>query len=249
LRHHLRRRRRRGKRTGVIGKQRIAIFTGFDPKDPLELALAAAILGHELRHAEQRLPDDGQELFALEELADETLDRKMADREGDRALYHFKPTEMDADDAAATFLGRRHPDQVAPMLESFDSPWAGSRTPPGCIANSPAKTVAFLFQPKELAEDPARGSDDTTFEERLRQISSAAPRPSGGCVRPAGHRIGGGLPGVNPVSRPSFVATRRLTASIGGSRDRGPMSGEGECGIGLKPRRSSHIGAISGINA
>jgi hypothetical protein len=159
---------------GVIWKQRIAIFTGFDARDPLEVALVAAVLRHELRHAEQRLSRGGRELFALDELADETLNQKMADREGDRALYHFKPTEMDADDAAATFLGLRHPDQVAPMLESFDSPLARSKTPPGPIADLSAKTVAFLFQLKELAEDLARGRDGTAIEERLRQISDAA---------------------------------------------------------------------------
>jgi hypothetical protein len=60
------------------------------------------------------------------------------------------------------------------MLASFDSPLARSNTPPGPIAALSAKTVAFLFQLKELAEDSARGPDGTAFEERLRRISGAA---------------------------------------------------------------------------
>lgn len=50
---------------------------------------------------------------------------------------------------------------------------ARSNTPPEAIADLPAKTVAFMFIFREIAEDPAHFAN-ISFERRLEHISAEA---------------------------------------------------------------------------
>jgi hypothetical protein len=159
----------------ILVKQRIATYIEFDQTDSLELAIAAAKLRHELRHAEQRLSPRGDELFALDELADQIVKWKVGGLPGGVYLYNAKPTEIDANAAAAAYLRKAHTLEVPGILKSKDGVLARSKTPPEALDDLPAKTVAFIFQFREIAEDPARRGA-MTFEERLASISDSAAR-------------------------------------------------------------------------
>jgi hypothetical protein len=157
----------------VINKQRIAVYAEFDEADPLELAILGAKLRHELRHAEQRLSASAGELFSLAELADQVARVKVGGLKGGASLYNLMPTEVDANAAAAGFLRAHHGAVVADVLRGDDAALARSNTPPEEIADLPAKTVAFIFIFREIAEDPAH-FPNMTFDVRLEQISPAA---------------------------------------------------------------------------
>jgi|GEM_PF-5125976 len=157
----------------VINKQRIAIYADFDETDPLDLAIVGGKLRHELRHAEQRLSACGPELFNLVELADEIARVKVGGLPGGASIYNLMPVEVDANAAAAGFLRAHHGTVVAEILRGNDAALARSNTPPGDIADLPAKTVAFMFVFREIAENPAQFAN-ITFERRLEHISSAA---------------------------------------------------------------------------
>jgi hypothetical protein len=70
-------------------------------------------------------------------------------------LYHLEPIEMDANAASALFVRCSYPETLAALLASEDAVLARSNTPPGDLRDLPAKTVAFMFVLREIAEDPA----------------------------------------------------------------------------------------------
>jgi len=157
----------------VIGKQRIAIYTDFDEADPVELAIVGAKLRHELRHAEQRLSPVAAELFSLAEFADEIASRRVGGLPGGALIYNLMPIELDANAAAADFLAAHHPAAVTDILDGEDAALARSNTPPEAIIDLPAKTVAFMFVFREIAEDP-NVFPNMPFERRLGHISETA---------------------------------------------------------------------------
>lgn len=157
----------------VINKQRIAVYADFDEDDPLELAMLGGKLRHELRHAEQRLHPVGPELFSLAELADEIARVKVGGLPKGALLYNLMPIELDANAAAARFLRTHHGALVADILRGDDAVLARSNTPPEAIADLPAKTVAFMFIFREIAEDPTHFAN-ISFEHRLGRISVEA---------------------------------------------------------------------------
>lgn len=148
---------------------RIAIYEDVDEDDPVAIAILAATLRHELRHAEQH-ETCGEALRPLDELADCVVSWKVGGLSGSGLLYNFKPTELDANGASAMFLRRHYPDEVEVILEGEDSALARSNTPPGSLLDLPAKTVAFLFSFREVAEDPARTPSGLGFRQRLGYI-------------------------------------------------------------------------------
>lgn len=77
------------------GKHRIAIYEEVDAEDRVAVAIMAATLRHELRHAEQREALGG-DLFALDELADQLVSWKVGGMPKAASLYHAKPIELDA---------------------------------------------------------------------------------------------------------------------------------------------------------
>lgn len=157
----------------VINKQRIAVYAEFNETDPLELAILGGKLRHELRHAEQRLHPCGPELFSLVELADEIARVRVGGLPNGARIYNLMPIELDANAAAARFLRAHHGALVAEILRGDDAALARSNTPPGAIADLPAKTVAFMFIFREIAEDPAHFAN-ISFNRRLGQISAEA---------------------------------------------------------------------------
>jgi hypothetical protein len=157
----------------VINKQRIAVYAEFDEADPLEVAILGAKLRHELRHAEQRLSACAAELFSLAELADEIARVKVGGLPGGATIYNLMPIEVDASAAAAGFLRAHHGAVVADVLRGDDAALARSNTPPEDLADLPAKTVAFMFIFREIAEDPANFAN-MPFDVRLEHISAAA---------------------------------------------------------------------------
>jgi hypothetical protein len=157
----------------AIETQRVAIYGAFDEADPVQLAIHGATLRHELRHAEQRLSPAAAELFELDELAGNLLTWKTGGMTGGGLLYNLKPTEIDANDAAALFLRNHHPLQVEAILTGEDGSLARSHTPPAPLEGLVVKTVAFMFLFREIAEDPVR-SKALPFEKRLETISVRA---------------------------------------------------------------------------
>lgn len=158
----------------VINKHRVAIYADFDEGDPVELAIVGGKLRHELRHVEQRMSAASSDLFALDELADQIAKWKAGGLAGSSVLYNLKPIEIDANAASAKFLREYHAAVIADILQGEDASLARSNTPPGSLEDLPAKTVAFMFLFREIAEDPARALDGMTFESRLSLLSPLA---------------------------------------------------------------------------
>jgi len=151
-------------------KHRIAIYEDVNPDDPIGVATMAAKLRHELRHAEQR-DACGEELFSLDELAGQLVSWKAGGLPCGGSLYHLKPIEVDANAASAMFLRESYADDVEAILKGENGVLARSNTAPGDLLDLPAKTVAFMFGFREVAEDPVRCSSGLSFVQRLRLIS------------------------------------------------------------------------------
>jgi hypothetical protein len=147
-------------------KHRIAIYEDVDSDDRVAVATMAGTLRHELRHAEQR-DACGGELFSLDELAGQLVSWKVAGLPRGGLLYHLKPIEVDANAASAMFLRQSYGDAVEAILKGEDGVLARSNTAPGDLLDLPAKTVAFMFCFREVAEDPIRCSSGLSFARRL----------------------------------------------------------------------------------
>ncbi|HEX3804854.1 MAG TPA: hypothetical protein VHV75_18660 [Solirubrobacteraceae bacterium] len=152
-----------------IDQHRIAIYEDVDEADPVAFAILAGTLRHELRHAEQRVACGGV-LFALDELAEQLVLWKVGGLPGGALLYQSKPIELDANAASARFLHRHFSDVVEKILEGPDAALARPNTPPGDLSDLSAKTVAFMFCLREVAEEPARFPSGLPFSARLRLI-------------------------------------------------------------------------------
>jgi hypothetical protein len=150
-------------------KHRVAIYEDVDHDDPVAVAIMAATLRHELRHAEQR-EAGGDELFALDELAEQLVSWKIGGLPKAAPLYHLKPTELDANAASAMFLRQGYAAHIDAVLDGGDAVLARSNTPPGRLDDLSTKTVCFMFCLREVAEDPARSPSGLPFRDRLRLI-------------------------------------------------------------------------------
>lgn len=90
---------------------RVAAFTDIDWSDPLEEAILAGLLRHEVRHAEQ-FDALGHQFFDLYEIALLVGSWKVAGMPRGGILYGLIPAEMDANAAAAKFLRERRPQKT-----------------------------------------------------------------------------------------------------------------------------------------
>jgi len=154
-------------------RHRVAAFTEIDWDDPLEEAVLAALLRHEVRHAEQ-FDSLGEEFFELYDLARTIGSWKVGGMPRSATLYGLIPAEMDANTAAAKFLRENRPGVVQAVLESDDGVLARSHTDPGPLPDLPTKMIAFIYLLREVADDPARSPSGLTFEDRLRYVNSRA---------------------------------------------------------------------------
>jgi hypothetical protein len=157
-----------------IDKVRVAAtFTGYPEDQPVDLAILAGKLRHEVRHVEHRLSPVWTELFELEYLTYEVSARRAEGQPNERMFYTQMPTEVDANAAAARFLRRRHPLAVDGVLGTEDAVLASSATPPGTIEDLPEKCVDYLFAFREIAEALDLG-DGLNHEKRMIAISAPA---------------------------------------------------------------------------
>jgi hypothetical protein len=156
-----------------IDKVRVAIFAGYPEDEPVDLAIMAGKLRHELRHVEHRLSPVAAELYELEFLTFEVAERKARGLADGAVLYTQIPTELDANAAAARFLRRQHPLAVDGVLRTKDAVLARSTTPPEAIEDLPERCVAYLFAFRGTAEALDLG-DGQGHEGRLIAISASA---------------------------------------------------------------------------
>jgi hypothetical protein len=83
-------------------------------------------------------------------------------------MYHLKPVESDANAASGELL---HAEGVQELvLASPDAVLGRSNTPPGDLADLPAKSVAFMFTLREVADRVARDAHAGHFVELLAAI-------------------------------------------------------------------------------
>ena len=175
---------------------RIAIYEDINPEDDQAMAVLLGKLRHEVRHAEQR-DACGQALFDLDELAGELCSYKVGGLPGGAFMYHLKPVEADANAAAAELLRSEGVQDL--VLASSDAVLARSNTPPGDLADLPAKTVAFMFTLREVADQVARQAQAERFADLL-----AAINPHYGAQWLAlGRQPSSAAPSAPPPSQPS----------------------------------------------
>ena len=123
-----------------------------------------AMLRHELEHARQQ-DTCGDEVIDID---DQFLDRavriKVGGLPGGSDLYNQKPMEQDANAAAAMYLREHHSAQVDAILRGRCAPLARSNTPSESLDTLLARTVAYLFQFRDICE---RETGDVEFAKRL----------------------------------------------------------------------------------
>jgi hypothetical protein len=110
----------------------------------------------------------GQALFDLDELADELCAYKVGGLPGGAFMYHLKRVDSDANAASTELLRAEGVPEL--VLASSDAVLARSDTPPGDLADLPAKTVAFMFTLREVTDDVARQQPAGWFVDLLAAI-------------------------------------------------------------------------------
>ena len=158
---------------GARDRHRVAAFTDIDWDDPLQEAILAGLLRHEIRHGEQ-FDALGYEFFDLYDLAELVAGWKQGGMPRSGTLYGLIPAELDANTAAAQFLRNNRSTAVAGVLQSEHGQLARSHTDPAPLGDLPTKMIAFLYLFREVADDPGRSPGGITFEDRLRYISPRA---------------------------------------------------------------------------
>jgi hypothetical protein len=150
-------------------KYRIAIEVDAGDEDPVSLAIFAGKLRHELRHAEQQIVC-GAQLGQLSAFACKLVEWKVGGLPESGTLYNLMPDELDANAASAVFLREHYLPQVAGVLGSDHAVLALSKTAPGRLTHLSAKTVCFIFELREVAEEHARSPSGLSVRDRLGRI-------------------------------------------------------------------------------
>jgi hypothetical protein len=134
--------------------QRIVIFEDFDfANDQLGNTLVpvmGAMLRHELEHARQQQSCGDEVLDIDDQFLDRAIRLKVGGLSGGAGLYNVKPMEQDANAAAAMYLRARHPQHVDAILEGPCGHVARSNTPPEALDSLLARTVACLYQFRDV---------------------------------------------------------------------------------------------------
>jgi hypothetical protein len=124
---------------------------------PVELALAAAKLRHELEHARQ-WDELGDDVFRLNGLADQVLWEVYNAQPGSSFHYNQKPVELDANAAAARFLRNSFPPDVAESLRLHEEGLAyRTDISPAEPVTLIRRTLEFMLQYPEACETAAFG--------------------------------------------------------------------------------------------
>lgn len=152
---------------------RIALFEDHDQENELGDALVAVVgatLRHELEHARQ-YEAVGKVVIDLDGELDYIIRVKFGGLPGGAAHYNQKPLEQDANAAAAMYLRQHHPEHVQAILDGPCAHLARSNTPPESPETLLVRTVACLYQYRNLCEER---SGDIRFAHRLGIIDKQA---------------------------------------------------------------------------
>jgi hypothetical protein len=146
-----------------LNHHRVAVWVETDAP------VLGAKLRHELEHARQ-FDDFGEKLFDLNDLMSLVISHKIGGLSGGGRLYNFKPTEVDANAAAARFAWEKYgEDEATKRLEAEDEDGAAlfrSHTGPASIETLPRRLLCFLGQFPDLCELEAQ-RQKRTFPELL----------------------------------------------------------------------------------
>lgn len=85
-------------------------------------------------------------------------------------LYNLMPDELDANAASAVFLREHYSSQIGGVLGSDHAVLALSKTAPGELEDLPAKTICFIFELREVAEERGRSPSGLSVRDRLGHI-------------------------------------------------------------------------------
>jgi hypothetical protein len=152
---------------------RVVLFEdyGDDLGDTL-IPTVGGLLRHELHHAGQYEAVEPS-VFDIDDLLDEAIRVKVGGLPGGPAFYNQKPVEQDANAAAAMYLRKHHPDHVDLILDGPMSHLARSLTPPESFDTLLARTVACLYQYRDVC---VRWWDSMDFALRLGALDKRAER-------------------------------------------------------------------------
>ena len=147
-------------------RDRIAVYEDVDPGDEVELAKLAGLLRHELEHPHQRAL--APEAFALKDLV-EKVAAHVADGDDDRyrEIINEWPLEADANAAASAFIRKRYPNAVGPLLLGPDRYLVATTEAPGDPKTLVERTVDFLWQFRDVCNDPQNLQQGRTFADIL----------------------------------------------------------------------------------
>lgn len=150
------------------GRHRVAIFEDFrltddDLGDTL-IPVLGAMLRHELEHARQQEQCGNDVLDIDDQFLDHAVRIKAGGLPGGTELYNLKPMEQDANAASAMYLREHHAEHVDRILEGPSAQLARSNTPPETLDTLLARTVANLFQYRDICNG---FTDGIPFAKRL----------------------------------------------------------------------------------
>jgi hypothetical protein len=155
-------------------RHRVVIFEDFRAEeDDLGDALVPVIgahLRHELEHARQQVAC-GNDVLDLDDFLDRAIRLKAGGLPGSTDLYNLKPMEQDANAAAAMYLRTHHPEHVGAILTGPCPQLARSHTPPEAHDTLLARTVACLFQFRDICD---ADTGEVAFWKRLHACNKRA---------------------------------------------------------------------------
>ena len=135
-------------------------------------AYFAAVLRHELEHARQQREPHGQAALEIDQaFVDLVLQHKVGGLAGGAAMYNFKPTEMDANAAAALYVRQHYAPWADELLDSPVANLVRSNTGPEDPGTLLRRTVCFLFLFRSIVE---RLAAPIGVAEHLRVYDTAA---------------------------------------------------------------------------
>lgn len=158
-------------------RHRVGIFEDFrcreDDLGKTLLPVMGAMLRHELEHARQQAACGDDVLDIDDQFLDRALRIKAGGLRSSTDLYNQKPIEQDANAAAALYLREYHVDHVDAILRGPCAQLARSNTPPESLGTLLARTVACLFQFRDIC---VRDTGDIAFAKRLDVYDKRAGR-------------------------------------------------------------------------
>lgn len=149
-----------------VWRHRIAVLEDIDSEDENELAYVAGVLRHEIEHAKQR--EKNEEAFGLTDLVRQVVGLvESEDSERYRDLINSSPIEADANAAAARYVRERYAGSVSALMAGPDHYLVDATAPPGDPSTLIRRTVDFLWQFRDICDDPARLPDGRGFADIL----------------------------------------------------------------------------------